>query len=232
MSRYFVVVTLDAVQSASWTSYYGVDRAASLNTSPFLALRVPATDLEHGYASDPDRISCLFPISTQKPLAPNEGYYFSLSEQTSVPADDQRILVVTPSLSQNDLPLYIHTYAMLEERPMSPVTVRLHTDAGKEYEIGEASYKAFCRAALDDCKKQIYFERNTNKRTGGDDVAGDDWKTWSRRPGLEYSNRPSWLVFDHLQFEVFSCSEPLNLYKELLLYEQYVTALFFRFNLN
>ncbi|KIJ64947.1 hypothetical protein HYDPIDRAFT_28291 [Hydnomerulius pinastri MD-312] len=110
MSHSFVLAKFSPERSATWTSFYGSQRAAYLTTRPFAALRIPPVDIG-------SNIQCrgvLFAVSTAKP----SGTYYVTLEPAS--GDSEGIksphLVSDPHSAQN-IPgtLYIQTIPPLYE---------------------------------------------------------------------------------------------------------------------
>ncbi|KAG1849705.1 hypothetical protein DFJ58DRAFT_794829 [Suillus subalutaceus] len=105
------MILLSYFVSANWTSYYGLEKAASLKTLPFLALRSGRQG------------QFLFAISSGKPTGVNDGCYFALGSSLSI---ERKTLHVEPSLRPSGRTLYVHTFPRLLEDAqfqISPVTV-------------------------------------------------------------------------------------------------------------
>ncbi|KAG2041060.1 hypothetical protein BDR03DRAFT_35203 [Suillus americanus] len=106
----FVVAKFLPQRSATWTSYYGLEKAASLKSLPFLALRVSRTDV--GMQDFDRQGQFLFAISSKKPTGVNDGCYFTLGSSLD---KDKKMLRFEPPLRPGDRTLYVHTFPRLLE---------------------------------------------------------------------------------------------------------------------
>ncbi|KAG1887633.1 kinase-like domain-containing protein [Suillus subluteus] len=198
----FVVAKFLPQRSATWTSYYGLKKAASLKSLPFLALRVSRTDI--GMQKFDRQGQFLFAISSKKPTGVNDGYYFAL--RSSLDKDS-----VEPPLRPGDRTLYVHTFLKLledTEFKLSPETVPHISNR-----LDESSYLTFCRSVMEDAQS-----------SGGSDPVEDGWDSWSGESQGEYLNRRSGYVFEYLEPQSFNLSaatvEPTSIHQDLLLYNQ------------
>ncbi|KAG1779413.1 hypothetical protein EV702DRAFT_99782 [Suillus placidus] len=76
MPHSLVVAKFMPQRSAYWTSHYGREKAISLPTRPFLALRISQNDI--GLDNQLREGDFLFAVSPQKPSGVNKGCYFAL----------------------------------------------------------------------------------------------------------------------------------------------------------
>lgn len=111
-----MIVRLDATKSAWRTSLYGVQKAAELETHPFLAFRALGTDLGlrdkvHPYFPDIpiEGSPRMFIVSPLKPKGLYKDCYLTLGGP-----EDERTLQLVPSLPIEQT-LYLHTLPMIFE---------------------------------------------------------------------------------------------------------------------
>ncbi|KAG1841823.1 hypothetical protein DFJ58DRAFT_807718 [Suillus subalutaceus] len=171
MPHSFVIAKFLPQRSANWTSYYGLEKAASLKTLPFLALRVSRTDV--GMQDLGRQGQFLFAISSGKPTGVNDGVI------------ERKTLHVEPSLRPSGRTLYVHTFPRLLEDAqfqISPVTV-----PHLPHRLDEASFLlAFCGSVL-----EIYeFLKCANDAhsSGGSEPVEDGWDSWSGKSPYEYEH--------------------------------------------
>jgi hypothetical protein len=221
MPHTFVVAKLIPQRSAYWTSGYGILKATSLATRPFLALRISRTDI--GYDGHWREGDFLFAISPQKPSGVNEGCYFALGSSLD---EGSKMLHVQPPLHPKGGTLYVHTFPkLLEHLELDPPVSVAHLP----HQLEESSYLAFCRSVLDDYDK-ILQEKYTNgpdeRSSGGSEPVGDEWHTWKTYEHTERALKQNGYVFEYLEPWSFDLSvvEPPSIYQDLLLYNQYVAS--------
>ncbi|KAG2340923.1 hypothetical protein BDR05DRAFT_840076, partial [Suillus weaverae] len=218
MPHSFVIAKFLPQRSATWTSYYGLEKAASLESHPFLALRVSRTDI--GMQDFDRQGQFLFAISPKKPSGVNDGCYFALGSSLD---KEKKMLRIEPPLGLGDCTLYVHTFPRLledTEFKLSPETVP-HIS----HQLDESSYRTFCRSVMEvyetfareKCAKDV-------QSSGGSDVVEDGWDSWSGESQREYLNRRPGYVFEYLEPQSFDLSavtvEPTSIHQDLLLYNQ------------
>lgn len=220
MPHNFVVAEFMPRRSARWTSGYGILKATSLATRPFLALRISRTDIGFHNNSWNDG-DFLFVISPQKPSGVNEECYFTLGSSLD---EGSKMLHVEPPLHPEGGTLYVHTFPKLledieYERPASV--------AHLPHQLEESSYLTFCRAVLDDYDRMLQ-EKYTNEErsSGGSEPVGDEWDMWNTQQQTEGAPQKNGYVFEYLEPQSFDLSavEPPSIYQDLLLYNQYVAS--------
>jgi len=168
MPHTFVVAKLIPQRSAYWTSGYGILKATSLATRPFLALRISRTDI--GYDDHWREGDFLFAISPQKPSGVNEGCYFALRSSLD---EGSKMLHVQPPLHPKGGTLYVHTFPkLLEHLELDPPVSVAHLP----HQLEESSYLAFCRSVLDDYDK-ILQENTRMARMNAHLVVVNRWGT-------------------------------------------------------
>jgi len=215
MPHSFVVAKFLPQRSANWTSYYGLERAASLKPLPFLALRVSRTDV--GMQDLGRQGQFLFAISSEKPTGVNDGCYFTLGSSLSI---ERKMLRVEPSLCPSGHTLYVHTFPRLLEDAqfqISPVTV-----PHLPHRLDEPSFLAFCNSVLEIYTKFLKCA-NDARSSGGSELVEDGWDSWSGKSPYEYEHDRGGYVFEHLEPENFDMStvvEATSIYQDLLLYNQ------------
>lgn len=106
MPHSFVVAKFLPQRSATWTSHYGLEKAASFKSHPFLALRVSRTDI--GMQNLDLQEQFLFAISPKKPTGVNDGCYFALGSSLD---KEKKMLRVEPPLRPGGRTLYVHTFS-------------------------------------------------------------------------------------------------------------------------
>ncbi|KAG2071481.1 kinase-like protein [Suillus decipiens] len=218
MPHSLIVAKFIPQRSATWTSYYGLEKAASLKSHPFLALRVSRTDI--GMQDFGHQGQFLFAISPKKPTGVNDGCYFALGSSLD---KGKKMLRVEPPLLPGGRTLYVHTFPRLLEdtefKP-SPETVPhiLHR-------LDEPSYLTFCRSVME--VYETFVRQKSAKDTqssGGSDPVEDGWDSWSGESQREYLNRRAGYVFEYLEPQTFNLStvtaEPTSIHQDLLLYNQ------------
>ncbi|KAG1815140.1 uncharacterized protein BJ212DRAFT_258508 [Suillus subaureus] len=178
-------------RSAYRTSHHGREKAISLATRPFLALRISQTDVGlHDYLQEGD---FLFAISPQKPNGVNEGCYFALGSSLD---GNRKMLHIEPPLHPEGGTLYVHTFPRLLEY-VEPVRSQVRTVPRLPYQLEKSSYLTFCHSVLDDHDRILQDKYTNNERSsGGSGPVGDDWN-----------------------FDLPSVRPP-SIYQELLLYNQ------------
>ncbi|KAG1717675.1 hypothetical protein EDB19DRAFT_1183752 [Suillus lakei] len=214
----FVVAKFLPQRSATWTSYYGLEKAASLKSLPFLALRVSRTDI--GMQDFGRQGQFLFAISPQKPTGVNDGCYFTLGSSLD---RERRMLHVEPPLRPGGRTLYVHTFPRLledTEFKLSPETVP-HIP----HRLDESSYLTFCGSVMEVYEKFVQQKcAKDAQSSGGSDPVEDGWDSWSGEAEGEYLNRRPGYVFEYLEPQSFNLSavtiEPTSIYQDLLLYNQ------------
>ncbi|KAG0707893.1 kinase-like domain-containing protein [Suillus ampliporus] len=220
MPHSFVVAKFIPQRSATWTSYYGHEKATSFKTVPFLALRVSRTDVGLQELA-PHHGRFLFVISTRKPTGVNDGCYFALGSSLD---KERKMLRVAPPLRTDFHTLYVHTFPKLLEDTqfdISPVTV-----PHLQQQLDESSYLTFCRSVLEVHEKFVQEKcANDTRSSGGSNPVEDGWDSWSGESRREYLNRRGGYVFEYLDPETFNLSavEPTSIYQDLLLYNQLAT---------
>jgi hypothetical protein len=138
----FVVAKFIPQRSATWTSYYGLEKAASLKSHPFLALRVSQTDIGMPNFDLHDG-QFLFAISPKKPTGVNDGCYFALGSSLD---GEKKMLRVEP-LCPGGHTLYVHTFPrLLEDTEFKPSKEPVHHIS---HRLDESSYLTFCRSVME-----------------------------------------------------------------------------------
>ncbi|KAG1887625.1 hypothetical protein F4604DRAFT_1717852 [Suillus subluteus] len=215
MPHCFVIAKFLPQRSANWTSYYGLEKAASLKTLPFLALRVSRTDV--GMQDLGRQGQFLFAISSEKPTGVNDGCYFALGSSLSI---ERKMLHIEPSLRPSGRTLYIHTFPRLLEDAqfqISPVTV-----PHLPHRLDEASFLAFCGSVLKVYAKFLKCANDAHS-SGGSEPVEDGWDSWSGKSPYEYEYDRGGYIFEYLEPQDFNMStavEATSIYQDLLLYNQ------------
>ncbi|KAG2034635.1 kinase-like domain-containing protein [Suillus americanus] len=219
MPHSFVVAKFLPQRSATWTSYYGLEQAASLKSLPFLALRVSETDI--GMRNFGRQEHALFAVSSEKPTGVNDGCYFALG--SSLDKDEKMLRVEPPLRPGHDLTLYVHTFPRLLEDTLfklSPETVP-HIS----HRLDESSYLTFCRSVMEVHETFVHKKSAKDPQSsGGSDPLEDGWDSWSGESQREYLHRRTGYVFEYLEPQSFNPSaatvEATYIYQDLLLYNQ------------
>ncbi|KAG2071500.1 kinase-like protein [Suillus decipiens] len=215
MPHSFVIAKFLPQRSADWTSYYGLEKAASLKTLPFLALRVSRTDI--GMQDMGRQGQFLFAISSEKPTGVNDGCYFALGSSLNI---ERKMLCVEPSLYPGGRTLYVHTFPRLLEDAqfqISPVTV-----PHLPHRLDESSFLAFCGSVLDVYAKFLKCANDAHS-SGGSEPVEDGWDSWSGQSPYEYRHDRGGYVFEYLDpqnFDTSTAVEATSIYQDLLLYNQ------------
>lgn len=198
--------------------------AAALKTRPFLALRIPGNELTSQGRPLPAWQSYLFVVSTKKPTGLCKDCYFALEQATK---EEKRTLVVNPPLPSHGRPLFIHTVPCLCERlPLDNTDASTNTKDVGLHVLEESSFRTFCSLTNDhreEFLKQKKLESRIHASSGGDELVGVDWETWSGgHSAIEYLNKPFQNKYDQLEFKDLPVEEPPSIFQELALYEQSV----------
>ncbi|KAG0707894.1 kinase-like domain-containing protein [Suillus ampliporus] len=219
MPHSFVVAKFIPQRSASWTSHYGLEKAASMKTLPFLALRVSRPDI--GMQDLGLQGKYLFVISPHTPTGVNDGCCFALGSSLN---KERKMLHLEPPLHPGGRTLYVHTFPRLLEDTIydpSPVTV-----PHLPHQLDESSFLTFCRSVMEVNEKFVQEKCAKDAHSsGGNDPVEDGWDSWSGESHREYLNRRGGYVFEYLEPETFNLSavEPTSIYQDLLLYNQLAT---------
>ncbi|KAG2145178.1 hypothetical protein DEU56DRAFT_754054 [Suillus clintonianus] len=213
MPHSFVIAKFLPHRSATWTSHYGLEKAASLNSLPFLALRVSRTDV--GVQDLGRQGHFLFVISPEKPTGVNDGCYFTLGSSLIV---ERKMLHVEPPLRPGGRTFYIHTFPRLLEDAQfefSPATV-----PHLPHRLEEFSFLAFCGSVMAVFEKFVK-RANDARSSGGSELVEDGWDSWSGESPYEYRRDPGGYVFEYLEPQSFQMSAAAvgatSIYQDLLL---------------
>lgn len=223
MPHSFVAAKLWAQRSAYWTSYFGPQAAARLNTLPFIALRIRESDLTVHQPPDPRR-NLLFVVSPHKPTGTHSTNYLALSPTTQ---EEARSLSVYPPLHAEGQSLYIHTIPTLLELPYGWDTTAAVAEVAGPHQLDDESLHNFRRWFGEDMKKRHQYmlaRPRSQCSSGGNDTVEGDWDTWSGDQGTEGLNDPRGYAFEYLPLQEVAVTSPPHVYQDLTVYKQYVMS--------
>ncbi|OBZ79477.1 hypothetical protein A0H81_00671 [Grifola frondosa] len=221
MSRSFILVRLIPEKSALWTSYFGVQVASTLVTTPFVALRILPADL--GLYSFEPPTNMLFLISPEKPVGFDREYYFALTPASD---DEKRTLTIDPPLQSLDgRPLYLHTCPCFRANAFLPADAEAAGTGRLSRLLDEANFCFFRDEVLHDReeRRQRLQSYQKGRRVSGLDreIIGDSWQSFSDSPPAEYFQDPNFAgIYELIECANFFGVESPSLHRELLLYRQ------------
>ena len=219
MAHSFVVARFLPQPSSEWTSPYGAKKSASIDTHPFLALRMYANDTGLSNRPGDAHLSMLFIVSSERPAGASKNCFFTLGP---VAKKMDRVLTVTPPLSSSESPLYLYTFPkLLADYTVSDLDVSGDRFSGPHV-LDAEDFRIFCNSILGDGRRRTMELRSS----GGDDPVEDGWETWSGKSaaGTEYRQKPRSCVFELLDWRDPSSLAWPSIYNELLLYKQCVAS--------
>ncbi|OCH90132.1 kinase-like protein [Obba rivulosa] len=214
----FTLARLRPTGAGQWASNLGQQKAADLNTRPFLALHALSSDYHNpGKVSTYVSLGRLFVVSPQKPEGLYTGFYCVLSP---VEATDGRTLTVYPPLQSSGQPLYVHTLPALPDTRMLEDIV----PDPLPYHLDDASFRVFCLAVREDMDELRKRRSDVASRdSGGLEAVQKDWDSWSQQTSRTKARRAPLgeSIFERLPaIGNLNVLDPPTIYSELRLFHQ------------